>query len=65
MGVPTVDLTVHVRATLPTPHVGPADHVLMIFRTREVRDGFLEEDGEIWSRDGVLLAQCRQLAVMA
>ncbi len=65
MGVPTVDLTVHVRATLPSPHVAADDHVFMLFRTRQVSDGFLEEDGEIWSRDGVLLAQCRQLAVMA
>lgn len=65
MGVPTVDLTLHVRETLPSAHVAEDDHVLMLFRTRELREGFLEEDGEIWSRDGVLLAQCRQLAVMA
>ncbi len=64
-GVPTVDLTVHVRASLPVASARPEDHVLVVFRTREVREGFLEEDGEIWSRDGILLAQCRQLAVMA
>lgn len=65
LGVPTVDLTVHVRTTLPLATMKPDDHVLVVFRTLEVREGFLEEDGEIWSRDGTLLAQCRQLAVMA
>ncbi|MAE97067.1 MAG: thioesterase [Deltaproteobacteria bacterium] len=64
-GVPTIDLTVHVRASLPDALRTPHDFVLVVFRTREIRDGFLEEDGEIWSREGVLLAQCRQLAVMS
>ncbi len=59
-GVPTVDLTVHVRAALPLPD----DFVLAAFRTREVSGGFLEEDGEIWSRDGRLLAHSRQLGVV-
>lgn len=59
-GVPTVDLTVHVRAALPLPD----DFVLVSFRTREVAGGFLEEDGEIWSRDGRLLAHSRQLGVV-
>ena len=63
-GVPTVDLTVHVRTPLPAPGVGPADPVLVSFRTREVSQGLLEEDGEIWSRDGRLLAHSRQLAVL-
>ena len=59
-GVPTVDLTVHIRGALPLPH----DFVLAVFRTREVSGGFLEEDGELWSRDGRLLAHSRQLGVM-
>ncbi len=59
-GVPTVDLTVHIRATLPQPD----DFVLAVFRTREVAGGFLEEDGELWSRDGRLLAHSRQLGVL-
>jgi acyl-CoA thioesterase len=62
-GVPTVDLTVHFRA-LPPAGTPPGEPVLAVFRTREVHDGFLEEDGEIWSRGGVLLAQSRQLAVL-
>ena len=64
MGVPTVDLTVHFRTPLPPPGAGPRDWVLAVFRSREARQGFVEEDGEIWSRDGVLLAQSRQLAVV-
>lgn len=59
-GVPTVDLTVHLRCELPLPD----DFVLVSFRTREVSGGFLEEDGEIWSRDGRLLAHSRQLGVV-
>lgn len=59
LAVPTLDLTVHLRAPLPLP----ADWVLGRFVTRTARDGFLEEDGELFSRDGRLLAQSRQLAL--
>jgi len=62
-GVPTVDLTVHVRA-LPPAGAAIEDPVLVVFRTREAHEGFLEEDGEIWSRGGVLLAHSRQLALL-
>jgi hypothetical protein len=60
--VPTVDLTIHFRSSLPLADVKPDDYVLADFRTNVVAEGFLEEDGQIWSRDGVLLAQSRQLA---
>jgi acyl-CoA thioesterase len=63
-GIPTVDLTVHVRTPLPAPGVRPDDPVLVSFHTREVSQGVLEEDGEIWSRDGRLLAHSRQLALL-
>ena len=63
-GIPTVDLTVHVRTPLPVPGLRAEDAVLVSFRTREVSQGLLEEDGEIWSRDGRLLAHSRQLAVI-
>jgi acyl-CoA thioesterase len=56
---PTIDLTVHVRATLPVE--GP---LLVRFRSRLARDGFFEEDGELWTRDGTLVAQSRQLALL-
>ena len=63
-GVPTVDLTVHFRAPLPLPDSPPDAWVLAVFRSRLARDGFVEEDGEIWSRDGTLIAQSRQLALL-
>jgi acyl-CoA thioesterase len=59
LAVPTLELTVHVRAPLPLPH----DWVLGRYATRLAREGFLEEDAELFSRDGRLLAQSRQLAL--
>ena len=59
VAVPTLELTVHVRARLPLS----GDWVLGRFLTRTARDGFLEEDGELYSRGGQLLAQSRQLAL--
>jgi acyl-CoA thioesterase len=57
---PTIELTVHFRAPLPIP-----DGLLLgRFRTRLVRDGFFEEDGELWAPDGTLVAQSRQLALL-
>jgi hypothetical protein len=55
--VPTVELTVHVRA-IPVP--GP---VACFFRTRFVQNGLLEADGEVWDQAGTLVAQSRQLAL--
>ncbi|MFK7898528.1 MAG: thioesterase family protein [Myxococcota bacterium] len=63
-GVPTVDLTVHILAPEALASMAPDEHVLVDFRTRAVQGGYLEEDGEIWSEGGVLLAQARQLAVV-
>lgn len=61
-GIPTVDLTIHFRQT---PGAARSDdYALAVFRTRRAHEGFLEEDGEIWSRDGELLAQSRQLALI-
>jgi acyl-CoA thioesterase len=59
LGVPTVDLTIHFRDEPPTAH----DWVFVRFVSRHGSGGFLEEDGELWSRDGRLLAQSRQLAL--
>jgi acyl-CoA thioesterase len=61
---PTVDLSVHFRRTLPLPDAGADDLYLSIFRAGVAADGFLVEDGEIWSERGELVAQSRQLAVM-
>jgi acyl-CoA thioesterase len=57
---PTIDLTVHFRAPLPLP-----DGLLLgRFTSRLVRDGFFEEDGELWAPDGTLVAQSRQLGLL-
>ena len=57
---PTIDLTVHFRAPLPVP-----DGLLLgKFRNRLVRDGFFDEDGELWAEDGTLVAQSRQLGLL-
>lgn len=63
--VPTIDLTVHFRADLPLAGAAPTDFCAVVFTTTVARDGFLEEDGEVWSADGVLLAQSRQLALVS
>ena len=60
---PTIDLTIHFRAPLPHPGARVDDFYFGRFWSHLARDGFFEEDGELWSKDGVLLAQSRQLAL--
>jgi acyl-CoA thioesterase len=63
VAAPTIDLTVHFRA----PAVAAAideEPVLAVFRSSTAAGGFFEEDGQLWSRDGVLLAHSRQLALL-
>jgi acyl-CoA thioesterase len=59
LAVPTLELTVHLRGRLPREH----DWALGRYRTRLARHGFMEEEAEIFSREGELLAQGRQLAI--
>ena len=63
MAVPTIDLTVHIRATLPLAGMDVDDRIYAEFTTEHVADGFIEEDGTMWAPDGTLLAQSRQLAI--
>ncbi len=63
MAVPTIELTVHLRASLPLASLRPADHVLMESSSLLLADGFVEENARIWAPDGTLLAQSRQLAL--
>ncbi len=64
VSVPTIDLSVHFRASLPYQGAKLDDFCLVQVRSLTARDGFIEEDCEVWSPTGVLLAQARQLAVM-
>jgi acyl-CoA thioesterase len=59
LAVPTLELTVHLRGRVPRE----PDWTLGRYRTRLARHGFLEEVSEIFSRDGELLAEGRQLAI--
>ncbi len=56
--VPTVELTVHVRAT-PAP--GPLRGV---FTAHVVQGGMFEEDGQIWDSTDTLVAQSRQIGLV-
>ena len=56
----TLQLTVYLRTTSS----GVRGPVLARFETRNVREGHLEERGELWSHDGQLLAESHQLALL-
>jgi acyl-CoA thioesterase len=64
VGAPTIDYTVHFRSPLPPAGAKPEDPYLISFRSNIARHGFFEEDGELWSAAGTLLAQSRQLALL-
>jgi acyl-CoA thioesterase len=59
VAVPTVELTVHFREPPPKR----IEWCLVRFRSRHAAHGYVEEEGEVWSEDGRLLAQSRQLAL--
>ncbi len=61
LAVPTVDLTVHFRA-LPAD---PLDFCFAEFDSPLAADGYLVEHGRVLDRDGRLLIESRQLAVVA
>jgi acyl-CoA thioesterase len=58
--VPTLDLTIHFRAPAPVD----AEWLLAVYSTRFSAGGAWEEDGELWTPDGRLVAQSRQLAMI-
>ena len=60
---PTIDLTIHFREPLPVAGASPDDYYLGAFSSKLSHEGFFEEDGELWTPDGRLLAQSRQLAL--
>ena len=64
VAAPTLDLTIHVRRPLPPAGMAPEDYVLGRFTSRLSVAGVWEEDGELWSPGGELIAQSRQLALV-
>jgi acyl-CoA thioesterase len=62
------DFTAHIRVPFPRPDGAAIDAsttpLLCRLRTAAAREGFADEDCEIWSPDGTLLAHTRQLRVM-
>ncbi len=57
----TVDLTSHITADLTEPYVG---WVAVHNRSTVSFDGYVDTDTDVWSADGVLLAQGRQISVL-
>lgn len=60
-GITTVDLTIHFRTD---PRHLFDEWCRIRFQSIASMNGYCEEDCEIWSRDGQLLAQSRQLAAL-
>ncbi len=61
---PTIDLTIHFRQSMSDCDCDPAALCLSVFDTRLLHDGLFEEDGVIWTPDGTVLAQSRQLGII-
>jgi acyl-CoA thioesterase len=59
---PTVDLTFHLRTSLPPEGLDPQP-ILLDIRTEASLEGLVEEDVRLFTADGTLLAQSRQLAI--
>ncbi len=60
----TSDFTAHFRLPLPSSQVDATAPVLVSMSTRAAVNGFVDEDTEIWTADGLLLASTRQLRVL-
>jgi hypothetical protein len=55
-----VDFTVHFFHALPRPADRAGAYYLRAGASRWAGEGFSEDFQELWTEDGVLLAQCRQ-----
>jgi acyl-CoA thioesterase len=61
---PTLEYTVHFPRELPLAGEPGPDWALARLSAGQAIDGHFSEDGELWSRSGVLLARCRQMALL-
>lgn len=61
---PTLEYTVHFPRELPLADEPEPDWALAHLSAGQAIDGHFSEDGELWSRSGVLLARCRQVALL-
>jgi acyl-CoA thioesterase len=61
---PTIDHTVHFLTSLPLAGGELEDFVLVDFVTDVAQQGYLVESGNIFSKDGLLIARSRQLAAI-
>ena len=60
---PTTSLHMLIHEPDVAAHLGDDEHLIAELTTRRVNDGFFDEDSTLWSPDGALLAQGRQLAI--
>ena len=64
VSTPTIELTVHFRDHGRLAALADDEWCLVRFVSSMSGEGFVNEDGEIWSGDGHLLAHSRQLAML-
>ncbi|MCH2409484.1 thioesterase family protein [Myxococcota bacterium] len=62
--VPTIDLTIHFRRDPRKLKIDQNAFLLVRFETHTISEGYLVENGEIWTENGTLIAESRQLAVV-
>jgi acyl-CoA thioesterase len=62
--VPTVEATIYFRRRLPLADASADGFVLLRVESTMADEGFCEENAELWSESGLLLAQARQLALL-
>ncbi len=56
----SLDFTAYFREPFPTSVIDGGEPVRIVLRGAQARRGYVDEDAEIWSADGVLLMQSRQ-----
>ncbi len=61
---PTIDHTVHFLTSLPLASIAIDGFLLVEFETEVAAEGYLIENGKIWSESGLLIAKSRQLAII-